>query len=253
VKPSSYSGICPEMNPQSIVRRRSTLGVALIGLWCGAGCGEVDSATADGRSLRARVVDADSGAPLGGALVSIELGGIYLGNPDTSKGNPHYAIGGRADPDGRFNIPVPDEELGLHVFHDDYLYAPWRIDQGDDFGPVIKAERRRAVLMKPTVSNARAEPSVVDAGGRFRMTADVAAATSDDPLSDETLVIEPTTFFTAALDPPSAGEQGVGFPDGTYSRELDAPAKSGTYEYFVVATSEGCVTSDAVRIAVEAR
>jgi hypothetical protein len=231
----------------------STAAVLLIAAAAG-GCGGGDDAAASGdRRLRASVVDAESGAAILGALVSIERGGIYLENSNTARGNPHYVIGGRADDQGAFDVPVPDAVLGLHVFANDYLYAPRLIDRGGNLAISIAQEPRDALLGKPTVTDLRADPASVAPGGQVRLSALVKAASADDPLSDETLAVEPTRHWTAALDPPSAGVQGVGYPDGSYTLDLKAPEAPGRYTFFVVTTSEGCVTSDAASVGIEVR
>ena len=227
--------------------------LAALGSSASTGCGSEEASASDDRRLRARVVDSESSAPIAGALVSIENGGLYLGNPDSSRGNRHYVIGGRTGADGRFDVPVPVARLGLHVFTNDYLYAPWLIEPDGNLGVTILQKRRDAVLPKPIVTDLRAEPASAGPGETVRLTANVTAATPDDPLSDETLAIEPTRFWTAALDPPSPGVQGVGYPDGEYTLELQAPDQPGTYTYHVVTTSEGCVTSDALSVMVEVR
>jgi hypothetical protein len=202
-------------------------------------------------TLTVHALDADTEEGLAGALVSIERGGIYVKNADTSKGNPHYQIGGQADATGTFTIPVPHDTLGLHIFAPGYYYGPGSAEVTGDMEMTIYVKRLLPMLVEPTLSGLVADPTSVAAGDTFTISVDVNASSADDPLSDETLVIEPTQFWTAALDPPSPGEQGVAYPDGAYSLTVEAPTEPGTYTYYVTTTSEGCVTSQPVSVDVE--
>jgi hypothetical protein len=215
------------------------------------GCGSSDEGDA---TLRVTVASSLDAAPLAGALLSIEQGGLYLPNSDTSKGNPHYTLGGRAGNDGVISLSVPQgATLGLHAFALDFLYAPRKVVADGDVSLTIKPLPRDATLAKPTLANARAEPASVGPGESFEIIADAAAGAADDPLSDETLLVEPWTHRTAALDPPSPGVQGQGYPDGTYRLTRTAPGKTGSYSYWVVTTTEGCVTGDPVEVVLEVK
>jgi len=219
-----------------------------------AGCGSDDS-TGQG-PVRLTLVDAASNAALPGALAAVEEGGIYIANPDTSKGSSAYVYGARADEQGILVIDLPEGDKGFHIFAEGHRYAPAHFPVGD---PEIEIERTVTVApllpedQLPTISDAAIEPSQAGPGDEVTVTAMVAAAHAEDPLSDETLAILPEQEWSAALDPPSPGEQGVGFPDGLYSKTFRAPDAAGTYVYALVATTEGCITSKAASVTLEVR
>ncbi len=208
----------------------------------------------DGESkLALTFVDADTNEPIPHALVSGEVGGIYVKNDDTSKGSPAYELGGRADENGKLTLVVPNDQIGLHAFADGYRYAPRKAEGGTDTELTIAIRRQLPEDFVPTLTAASIDPPSVAPGGSFTITVTAAAGSPDDPLSDETLAILDGGDFSVALDPPSAGVQGVGFPDGVYQKKLEAPAEPGLYVYYLVATSEHCVTSDAVALELTVR
>jgi hypothetical protein len=209
-------------------------------------CGDPSEVT-----LELTLIDRDTEQPIPHALVSIEVGGIYVENADTSKGPPAYQFGGRADEQGKLSVRVPDDDLGFHVFAAGYRYRPYATEPGAKTSHTIRVSPQLPEDVPPTVTEARVEPDVVEAGGSFRMIATVAAADPvADPLSDETLAILEGADFSVALDPPSAGVQGVGFPDGVYQKTLTAPEEPGTYVYHLVATTEHCITSIPVSVSL---
>lgn len=190
------------------------------------------------------LVDRETKAPLPNALISVEVGGIYVKNDDTSLGSPAYQYGGKADAAGKVRLSVPDDQLGFHVFAEGYRYRPYRVEGDEVLAHTIEVSPQLPEDRPPTVADVKLEPATVAAGGTFTISATVNAADpSGDPLSDETLAILEDGDFSVALDPPSAGVQGVGFPDGFYKKQLEAPAAPGKYTYFIVATSELCITS----------
>jgi hypothetical protein len=73
-----------------------------------------------------------------------------------------------------------------------------------------------------------------------RVTA--AAGRAADPLSDRVLALSPELKTGLALAPPQ------GSADGEWTRAFAAPAQPGTYTWFLVAASEGCVPSDPVAL-----
>src|SRR5260370_37178008 len=100
---------------------------------------------------------------------------------------------------------------------------------------------------KPTIADATFDKIMVAVGESVTVRATVRAVTAADPLSDETVLVEPTRSWAVELDPPSAGKKDD-FPDGTLSRSFPPPALPGTYTYWLSATTAGCVTSDVVQL-----
>jgi len=68
------------------------------------------------------------------------------------------------------------------------------------------------------------------------------------------VAVLPEMGQSMALDPPAPGGlQGHGFPDGVWSRTFNAPSTPGTYAYQLIATTEGCVTSNRLEVALTVR
>ncbi len=216
-----------------------------------AACGDEDPGFVEGApgNLTVSVLDAASGDPVARAVAGIEQGGIYLENPDTSRGNPSYVYGARSDDRGIMQVELPGGTVGIHVFADGFRYAPKRVDVDGDGATTIEAEPFLLADRLPSMSDCSIVPAVVAAGGEVVLSATAAAADPDgDPLSEETIVVQPDTSASWVLDPPSPGEQGVGFPDGRYARTVRAPTEPGEYLYVFVTTTEACITSDRVEI-----
>jgi hypothetical protein len=210
-------------------------------------------------TLTGKVIDRDTGNPLAGTIVIVEVGGLYQANADTSKGNPYYKISALAGLDGAFSVLVPSGMVGLHTFEDGYYYGVLGpIDTAlSPSANVVKAKALLPLDRKPTVAKLALSPATVAPSGSVTIGADVTeasiSATDDagadggahaDPLSEEVIAAETTTSWAAILDPPSPGIQGTGFPDGHYSKTFTAPSKAGIYTYSLVVSSEGCITSD---------
>lgn len=200
--------------------------------------------------LRIKVFDIGANTPLGGAVVAIEKGGIYVTNPDPARGNPSYVYGARASSEGTLSLRLPTGSIGVHTFADGHYYGARGLELDQDLGITINVESFQRSEQPPTLSNARLEPATVAPGADFILSAEVTQGDSGapdhgpDPLSEEVIVTDPAAQRSHALDPPTAGVQGTGFPDGLWSTTLSAPADTGSYDYFLTATSEGCVTSD---------
>jgi hypothetical protein len=199
-----------------------------------------------------RVLDGNKGTPLPHVPIAIEIGGHYVTNPDTSKGNPSYQRGTITDDQGAYTITLPSGSLGFHSFLDGYRYGTEGLMAQADATFDLMMEKRD-LESPPTLTNARLEPSQVSAGASFVVKVTAAAATPTDPLSEEVIVVEATTTMSAALDPPSPGVQGKGFPDGQWSRTLVAPTHVGTYSYVLSATTEGCIVSDLAALQLEVK
>ena len=207
--------------------------------------------TPEEAELRIKVVNASTQAPLDGALVAIERGGIYVTNPDPSVGNPAYVYGAMTAADGTVRMRLPTDQLGVHTFYAGYYYGSRLVDLDQGLGVTVSMETFQNDEVPPFMANAALEPSVVAPGDEFTVTADVTHGDADDPLSEEVLVVFADEHFSRALGPPSAGVQGTGYPDGTWTTMLTAPDSPGTYAYHLVATSELCVTSDPVTLTLE--
>jgi hypothetical protein len=214
---------------------------------------EVQTATVEVTSkkplvpFRGTVVDGITNAPLAGAVVTLEIGGVYLFFSDSSRPSPYYQFGGITAADGTFSISVPQEPIGVHTFADGYLYGGRSaVDDPSLPGTIVKSKpiAPAQAPYKPVVSGFTATPSTVSAGASFSLSANVQRGSgATDPLSDEILLVQPDTAWCGELAPPSPGGHDD-YPDGIYTRTITAPAKSGTYTYWLVTTSAGCVTSD---------
>jgi hypothetical protein len=215
--------------------------------WWSAGC----AGTPDEAELRIKVIDARSRAPLVGTLISIEKGGIYVSNPDPSRGNPSFVYGALIGDEGTFSLMLPTDELGVHSFAPGHYYGARRVELDQDLGITINMEAFQANELAPTISNAQLDPATVAPGADFTVSADVAHGDANDPLSEEVIVTFPAELRSRALDPPSPGIQGTAFPDGVWRATLTAPSQAGSYVYYLSATSEGCVTSDIVALTLE--
>jgi hypothetical protein len=198
--------------------------------------------------FRGLVRDRTTKAPLPATLLSIEVGGLYRPFDDTSKASPFYAYGGLTAADGMFDVELPPGRVGVHAFTDGYVCGGRLIV--DDLTHFVTIEETTLPASlngsRPSVTSFSAVPGVVVAGAPITLQADVAAgaATPPDPLSDEVLVIEPSTFWSGELDPPSKGDPSRGYPDGRYSRQIASPTAPGAYTYHLVTMSQGCVPSD---------
>lgn len=201
-----------------------------------------------------QVVDAQTSEPLAGVVISGETGGIYVDNPDKTKGNPAYVFGVITDRKGFFELPVPTPQVvGLHGFLDGYRYAALPVEAAGYAVAQMTAARQLPLDLKPTISDAVLSPTTVAPGGELSIRAVVRAGTQADPLSEEILVVQPRTHFSIALDPPSPGGRPGHWPDGLWSATFRAPNAPGTYDYYLVGTSEGCVNADQVTFSVEVR
>lgn len=196
--------------------------------------------------LRIKLIDSETKAPLSGGLVSLEEGGIYVRNPDPSLASPAYVHGLQASSAGTmiFNLKTGAPK-GIHSFVDGYYYGSRLVEVFDqDIGVTVNMKAFKDGETPPTISNAALSPDTVAPGAAFTLSADVTSPSASDPLSDEVIVIYPHAQESRALAPPSAGVQGQGYPDGTWSAALVAPSTAGSYEYYLTATSEHCVTSN---------
>ncbi len=244
--------------------RRRDLPIRRMGLWWNAavlaqaltvvGCGSPDTV-----ELRVKVFDIGQNTPLAGAVVAIEQGGIYLANPDPSRGNPSYVWGARAGDEGTLSMTLPTGPIGVHTFIDGHYYGSRSLDLDQPLGITVNMEGFQHEEVPPTITGATLDPASVAPGAMVTLSAAVtqgdhgAPDHGPDPLSEEVIVTDPAGRRSRALDPPSAGVQGTGFPDGTWGTTLRAPTEAGSYDYYLTATSEGCVTSDVTLLTLEVK
>lgn len=216
-------------------------------------CGQEDEPVAP---LRGKVVDSTTGAPLEGSLVFVELCKLYSENPNPGKGHPNYRYGGIAAKDGSFEILVPRGQVGLHTFLPGYRYGS--LEVGDSTAPDVVV--RTAALLpgdpRPKVADLIPSASVVKPGESISFAVQVTASSPRDPISEEVLLLEPTTQVARAFDPPfRRGNDGfgVGFPNGRWSLTMNAPSQPGTYSYRFGMTSEQCIVGELLQTEITVR
>jgi hypothetical protein len=202
--------------------------------------GTVVEATSDGAAPK----------PIPGAMISTEYGGLYLPYCDLAHASPYYVFGAVADGSGNFAIDVKEGALGFHSFATGYFYSRAPLDTTESHSVSLIMEPLPKTLGRPTVANAAFDHTKVVSGTAVTFSADVHAASAQDPLSDELVLVEPTRSWSVELDPPGLGKKDD-FPDGTWKRTFTAPDTPGTYTYFFSATTGTCVTSDVVSVVLE--
>jgi hypothetical protein len=191
---------------------------------------------------------ADGIAPAAGSLVFVELCDLYSENPDPSKAHPNYRYVALTDEQGNFQVDVPKGTVGLHTLLEGYLYGTLFV--GDSTAPNLHVQseplggREPPKLSEFVVMPAQAAP-----GSGLVFSVKVQAA-PNDPISDEVLLGEPKSGLARAFAPPRRGQPGKGFPDGTWSLALTAPAAPGTYTYYAQAVSEQCSVSTRLTVQV---
>jgi hypothetical protein len=202
-----------------------------------AGC------TTDEATVRITVQDSETGAPVPGALVGIEVGGAYVPTPDPAKGNPSWTFGGLANDEGVVEIVLDTGLYGFHSFAEEYIYGTNEVEiDGDPFDVTVDTKGfDPAVESVPLAEDFAIEPDTVAPGAEFEVS--VTATAVNIALSEEVLVFLPSEQLCAAMDPPSAGDPGVAYPDGIYRKTVTAPTEPGTYDVYVAVTSEGCITA----------
>jgi len=197
--------------------------------------------------FKGTVVDATTNKPLGAAVITLEIGGVYQFFSDASRPSPYYQYGGISAADGTFDLFVPGEKMGIHTFANGFLYAGREtIDDPSLPGTVIQSKPIAAAQLglKPMVSAFTATPSTVAAGATFELSANVQKGSAGiDPLSDEIILVQPDTTWCGEMAPPAPGGHD-NYPDGRYARTVTAPPTAVTYTYWLVTTSAGCITSD---------
>ena len=212
---------------------------------CLFGC-YLGSASTGPTSVTVTLRDGTTNAALTDSLVAVEVGGWYLPIADRSKGNPAYTISAKTDAQGQFTITVPRGPIGVHTFQNSYKYGTMQIDPYGQPNAVIAVEPSTQPASKPTVTGFASSASTIAPQATLQFSATVTHG-GTDPISDEVLLIEPTTNFVVALDPPSPGQPG-NYPDGVWRASVAAPKAPGKYTYSLVVSSEGCIVSDRVSV-----
>jgi hypothetical protein len=188
------------------------------------------------------------GIPIPGAMVAVEYGGLYKEWCDLSKASPYYVFGTVADDAGHFDIDVKEGELGFHSFADGYFYDRAYLQTNTGKTVTLRMTPLKKTQAQPTVRDAGFDKPIIEAGASVVFSA-VLATYDDagDPLSDESLLVEPKESFCVELDPPSRGKKDD-FSDGRWTRTITAPSLPGTYTYWFSATTSHCVTTELVRM-----
>ena len=139
-------------------RGRATLQLVLVVTWQLAGCASEPPRPDPTESVRSRigqVVDADTGAPIEGALV-LEVFYLWpkrvLGDFPVSKVFRDSAET-VTDSEGRFTLRGPFDSLswwtdGLYIFKPGY--GPWRFRGYDELAPVLQAEEPKRSWLQQT-------------------------------------------------------------------------------------------------------
>ena len=207
--------------------------------------------------LSGRVVDKATGTPIARAVVAIENGGLDVPNPDPSKPNPSYQFGTITGADGSFSLTVSSTTLGVHAVASGYTAgAPPGGDLpfSGEKSVTIALDPLDSSAARPMLDAAAFDDAYVSTGAGVTLRVHASAplsSTAPDPLSEATLVVEPTSGWAAELTPPAPGSAKTGFPDGEWSLAFIAPSAPGAYVYYVVATTERGVTSEVREVGLE--
>ena len=190
------------------------------------------------------VVQPDGVTPVPNAMLAVEYGGLYLPWCDLSHASPYYVFGTIADATGKFAIDVRSAMLGFHSFASGYYYSRASLDTTTGATTVtLQMGQLPTGQATPTVTNMGFSAATVAAGAMVTFSATLTTWSPNDPLSDENLLVEPTTSFGIELNPPSVGKKD-NFPNGVWSATFAAPATKGTYTYYFSSTTAGCITSN---------
>ena len=215
-------------------------------------CGQESEALAP---LRGKVVDVD-GKPIAGSLVFVELCGLYTANPNKALAHPNYRYGAIAGADGSFEVSVPRGPVGLHTFKPGFRYGS--LEVADSTAPDVLV--RTAALLPndpvPKVAGFESTAPSVAPRAEIPFRAQVTASSPKDPISEEVLVLDPRTGVARAFNPPFRRTNDAflaGFPSGTWTAAMPAPAAPGEYEYIFGFTSEHCIVGDIMTTRVTVR
>jgi hypothetical protein len=249
------------------------MGLALV-CGCGGQAGEPAAPTAAGTVLDAAAPsDADATVPppphvplrgtvhagdagVSGALVVIETGGLDQPNPAaladgavmaTLLPNPFVRLGAVSDRDGAFSFSVPAGTVGLRVLAPGFLELTQTIETATTPDATPDATEAVATLLPegteagtgapPQITGINAIPTLVAPGVGIEFAVQAMAGTSDDPLSEDVLLVAPSVGWAGALAPPTPAVPGGPYPDGVYNRVVSAPTIPGLYTFTAVVAS----------------
>jgi hypothetical protein len=186
-----------------------------------------DVVMAKGRAVTGRVLDARTGAPIAGALVTVGALG-QLGRLDTAVSLNGGAIETR--PDGTFTLPgVEPTSVGLFVRHEAYCSLERRLGAEESTvtvllekgaairGILADASGKPAASARVTLRSEKAYRFVFVEGGRYRF----------DAVPPGKATVSTSTGASRVIDVPEAGEIEVDF----------APASGGVH--LVLSVPEG--------------
>jgi len=185
------------------------------------------------------------GAPVAGALVAVEEGGIFVSA---------YEYGARAGVEptdeevvgpvpGAFTISLPKGLKGMHILADGFYVLSTQLFIDPEGLEYQKLDLRMKPLpegtARPSLGTPTFSPASAAPGEALQLSVAVTGA-ADDPISDQVLVVQPEQRLAEALSPPADAQGPV---DGTWTVALKAPTTRGAYTYYVVAASKDAVAA----------
>jgi hypothetical protein len=205
--------------------------------------------------MRGRTFDSNTQKPLANVHVFVELCGRYTFNPDPGKGHPNYRHGTVSDANGNWELLFPPGPGGLHTFLAGYRYGTVEVKDVASAGEIpVPMAPLLAADKVPTLTTLVASVEKAKPGELVRFSVTAKAATNEDPLSEEVLLLQPDTYTARAFDPPLRGVQAIGYANGTWKTSLAAPETPGIYMYYASVSTEQCITANerpSVRLIVE--
>jgi hypothetical protein len=210
-----------------------------------------------------RKPDADAGAS--GAFVVVDVGGLGAeGGVATLDTDTAIRYGNVTGAGGAFGFAVPAGTLGLRVFDPDYRESKTlvRTAASPDAGPTMTTvnlvalpvadggKPRRPTAKGLTISSAVGAVAVMYAvpSEPVAFAVEVEAGSADDPLSQDVILVQPSTGWAGELAPATPAVPGGAYPNGVYSLLVAAPAPLGLYTYTVLVASKSGVTSEPVSV-----
>src|SRR5262249_45080667 len=132
--------------------------------------------------------DGGTAQPIPNAMVSVEYGGLYVPYCNRALASPDYVFGTFTRAHGDFPMAgKPGGLLGFHSFAPGSSCPAAPLDTTAGTDVTIETEKLPDTQAKPTVKNAGFVQATVLLGDRVTFTAEVHAATTNVPLSDEIL------------------------------------------------------------------
>lgn len=190
------------------------------------------------------------------AFVVAEVGGLRQPNPAAVEADGSFLpttdidlavrYGQRVDSAGGFSFALPAGTVGLYAFALPFVEAAVTATTATSpdapasplsvpLTPLASAEG--GIIVRPTAQGLAATPPIAAPYDSVTITANLAAASSGDPLSGDVFLIESSIGWAGALVPPLPAVPGGPHPDGEYNRLITAPATPGVYTYTLVLAS----------------